>query len=1178
MQALNALGSTLPTDGDDLLEGGDGNDTLNGGLGNDTLNGGAGNDIYVFQRGSGQDTILESAGSKTLRFTDLSVEERPALARVGDDLLISYGNGDSITVLKHFNGNPVHHFEFADGKTFTTEEILAVTPIRLGSGDDTVNFTTAYSIQVQAGEGNDSISVISGHNRLSGEGGNDQLRGGEGHDTLDGGSGSDTLIGGNGNDVLLGGAGDDSLDGGAGNDLLQGDAGNDTLIGDNGSDTLVGGTGNDTYIIGANSLNTVIDNRDGGAGHIDTLVFRDIDLSALTDVKRVGDDMVINWGPTWGPQHDVTIKNMFINAGYEITHLQFRKSTTSNELVTYSLNDFLATRKYVMSTGNDKPIFTDANDTVKGQTGNDFLTGRGGNDVLDGEGGNDTLDGGTGNDVLISGTGNDTFIFRVGSGQDVINATDATPDRTKVIRFTDVASTELKSLERSAISLIINYGNNDKITIGGHFSSDREITRFEFSDGVSFNQNQLYDRYPLQLISSSASTGPGYMAFGKTNDRIYGTNDGDFLSMGAGDDIAYGSGGNDNLKGDDGNDTLDGGAGKDTLAGGTGNDLLTGGDDNDYLSGEDGNDTLIGGSGNDSLNGGKGENTFVVHLGAGQDLISANDPDNPDNISTVKFLDVASTDLSKITRVGNSLVIEYGMGDSITTPIYISSTGVGRYEFTDKSLTLEELYKSYPIHLSRVADINVYFHKYSYHVLAGDGDDIVQMGTGDDTLLGEDGNDTLLTGEGNDSVLGGDGNDNIKTGNGNDTIYGGADNDSIWGEAGNDLIFGGAGNDDLRSGLGDDTLDGGTGNDTLDGVDAGNDTYIFRRGDGQDLIKQNGGVAAETIKTVQFEDIKFSDITSARKVGNDLALTYGDSDQLTILEHFTSVAYQIDIFKFADMTLTMDEFIARSPVLLGDKPDDFKGTGRDDIIRAGLGNDSVDGGAGNDILFGEAGDDLLMGGLGNDKLYGGDHVDRLYGGLGNDTLYGENGNDQVIGNEDDDLLFGGLGNDTLDGGVGNDLLYGEAGNDSLRGGLGNDTLDGGAGDDVLEVGPGLDLVLLRAGSGKDTLVLGINDKANMATVQFEGILANGLKSVVRAGDDLVISYGTGDQLTAPKVFLQPTTNPSQMLFADGQVLTPAQLLAMYSSPAKAAPISLTGSNDIDLSTAELVGISPAQFS
>ncbi|WP_200882981.1 hypothetical protein, partial [Cellvibrio mixtus] len=44
--------------GNDSLSGGDGDDLLDGGVGNDTLNGGAGNDVFVFRKGSGNDTVF----------------------------------------------------------------------------------------------------------------------------------------------------------------------------------------------------------------------------------------------------------------------------------------------------------------------------------------------------------------------------------------------------------------------------------------------------------------------------------------------------------------------------------------------------------------------------------------------------------------------------------------------------------------------------------------------------------------------------------------------------------------------------------------------------------------------------------------------------------------------------------------------------------------------------------------------------------------------------------------------------------------------------------------------------------------------------------------------------------------------------------------------------------------
>ncbi|WP_426740016.1 calcium-binding protein, partial [Pseudomonas aeruginosa] len=47
-------------EGNDTLYGGAGNDTLVGGLGNDYLYGEAGNDVYRFDRGWGQDTLINS--------------------------------------------------------------------------------------------------------------------------------------------------------------------------------------------------------------------------------------------------------------------------------------------------------------------------------------------------------------------------------------------------------------------------------------------------------------------------------------------------------------------------------------------------------------------------------------------------------------------------------------------------------------------------------------------------------------------------------------------------------------------------------------------------------------------------------------------------------------------------------------------------------------------------------------------------------------------------------------------------------------------------------------------------------------------------------------------------------------------------------------------------------------
>ena len=141
----------------------------------------------------------------------------------------------------------------------------------------------------------------------------------------------------------------------------------------------------------------------------------------------------------------------------------------------------------------------------------------------------------------------------------------------------------------------------------------------------------------------------------------------------------------------------------------------------------------------------------------------------------------------------------------------------------------------------------------------------------------------------------------------------------------------------------------------------------------------------------------------------------------------------------------------------------------------------------NATIWGTGGNDFLRGGAGDDRINTLDGIDIVYGGAGNDTLsgyqkegaktfYGEAGDDTIWGGIDDDLinggngndpwLFGYAGNDTLDGGAGNDELFGGDGNDTLDGGAGNDELFGGDGNDILNGGVGVDF--MYGGEGDDT--------------------------------------------------------------------------------------------------------------
>ncbi len=145
------------------------------------------------------------------------------------------------------------------------------------AGNDRVNVadTVRVGIQINGGDGNDSLAGGAGNDMLDGGADNDSLNGGRGNDLmlgrdgadlLFGRDGQDTLSGGDGNDSIFGGNGNDAIAGGADDDKLYGERGNDTLLGGNGNDTLSGGQGDD-IALGEDGDDSV----DGGQGSRDTL-------------------------------------------------------------------------------------------------------------------------------------------------------------------------------------------------------------------------------------------------------------------------------------------------------------------------------------------------------------------------------------------------------------------------------------------------------------------------------------------------------------------------------------------------------------------------------------------------------------------------------------------------------------------------------------------------------------------------------------------------------------------------------------------------------------------------------------------------------------------------------------------------------------------------------------------
>jgi Ca2+-binding RTX toxin-like protein len=431
--------------GADKLYGNGGNDILIGGTGNDTIFGGEGKDTYIYNRGDGKDTILDTgSGNSTLRFGAGIGAADPTL-RLGS-LMLDLGNGDEVHIngivaqdansttygFDHddvFNSIAIGSFEFADGTLLTGSQLLERGFDIDGTALDDVLSGTNTTDRINGLAGNDLLQGRGGNDALYGGVGNDELQGDadsvdvaapfHGADLLDGGDGADRLFGGGGADTLIGGADADHLDGDGdvaavaaafhGDDSLDGGNGNDSLIGGGGNDNLVGGGGDDLMTgdrVGVAANLHGADTLDGGTGN-------DFVLGEGGNDTLYGGD-----GNDW-------------LAGEDQVEFRGASALTGDDVLDGGAgNDTL-----IGGNGNDQLEGGSGIDDLFGGAGVDSLTGGAELDYLYGGEGSDRLDGGAGNDFVSGEEGSDTYVFGLGSGNDTIEGYGNQPSDSDAIEF-----------------------------------------------------------------------------------------------------------------------------------------------------------------------------------------------------------------------------------------------------------------------------------------------------------------------------------------------------------------------------------------------------------------------------------------------------------------------------------------------------------------------------------------------------------------------------------------------------------------------------------------------------------------------------------------------------------------------------------------------------------------------
>ncbi|MEX5728456.1 Ca2+-binding RTX toxin-like protein [Rhodovulum iodosum] len=393
----------------------------------------------------------------------------------------------------------------------------------------------------------------------------------------------DVIQGFDDNDVIAGGAGNDFISGEAGNDILRGGVGDDVLLGGTGADRLVGGAGENGFVGGLGN-DVIIGGEDGSETDYDTLSYLDEDGPLAVSVDIAAGTAT----DTYGGSDTISGMEMILGTAGADTftgsddpdeHVRFRGFQGDDTFIAgagrvtldYRRDEGLGASQGIdadLAAGTIIDPFGDT-DTVIGATyrlrGTDF------DDTMVGSDADEVFEGRGGDDVIEGGAGEDTARFDVEFGSATV------------------------TLDGDTVTVTSALGTD---TLSG-------VEYFVFADA---------ERSLSQFIYGTSDA----------DDEVEGTDEGEWIDTGRGDDTVDGGGGDDRIDAGEGDDRVLGGDGDDTLSGGDGSDTINGGDGADTIEGgdteDDRRDIIYGGNGDDILNGGYGND--LIYGMAGNDRIS----------------------------------------------------------------------------------------------------------------------------------------------------------------------------------------------------------------------------------------------------------------------------------------------------------------------------------------------------------------------------------------------------------------------------------------------------------------------------------------------------------------------------------------------------------------------------
>jgi Ca2+-binding RTX toxin-like protein len=718
--------------GEDTLIGGSGSDILTGGAGNDVLTGGSGDDSYGFAPGFGTDSITDVSGASD-RISGFSVSNLNSSVRQGDDLILGFYTGDSVTVKNHYQvGGEV--------------EILV-------SGSDNYGL----SGQTSGVKGQIISGLASTDESLSGSSGDDIIYGGDGADVIQGGSGNNVLYGGTGSDTAV----------------LSGNFADYTVA------ALESGYLVTDSVSSRDGTNTIHD--------IENLQFADKTLSASAAVTTpdyvtgvLFDDSYSRWNADTSIGNSVSLTYSFMDAlpsyyGSEIVSFS-TLSTAQEAAARTTLGQFAEvsnlTFTEVSDTGNGGQLrfggsaqtssagFAYAPSVDYTLNSVNYLSSEKSGDVFiaNNQTSNLTLtDGSHGYYTMIHEVGHATGLTHTFEGTNQLSA-QTENNQYSVMSYTSHPKAKVVDIT----------GDQSSYSYTGYDWNPQtpmlyDIATLQYLYGADTTTRTGDDTYtfdPSTRVFKAIWDAGGADTLDASNYTLGSVIDltpGSFSSIGIYDPVAsqlpswYGGTIQPTYSGEN-NVAISYGATIESGIGGSGNDTLIGNIENNTLIGGGGNDLITGGAGNDTLQGDAGDDKYILASGSGSDTIT-DSSGTQDQISGVTIANLANA-----VHQGDDLILSFSTGDKVTVKNHFVSgneveiflSGSDSCGLTGQTTGVVGQIIAAP----SVAASNLTGSANADVVFGSDGADTLQGGAGDDTLIGGAGNDTFyfVSGDGNDVI------------------------------------------------------------------------------------------------------------------------------------------------------------------------------------------------------------------------------------------------------------------------------------------------------------------------------------------------------------------------------------------------------------------------------------------